>query len=112
MAFSRASGVLFHVTSLPGRFGIGDLGAEAREFIALLAAGGQTYWQILPLNPTDYGDSPYQCFSTFAGSALLIDPRKLETERFISAREIEETPGFSEGTADYGGAIEWKSTLL
>jgi 4-alpha-glucanotransferase len=111
MAFLRASGVLLHLTSLPGKFGIGDLGAEAREFIDLLAAGGQTYWQILPLNPTDYGDSPYQCFSTFAGNTLLIDPRKLEAEGFLSAQEIE-IPDFPEGTADYGGAIELKSVLL
>ncbi|HEV7645568.1 MAG TPA: 4-alpha-glucanotransferase [Pyrinomonadaceae bacterium] len=112
MAFLRASGVLLHLTSLPGRYGIGDMGAEARGFIDFLAAGGQTYWQILPLNPTDYGDSPYQCFSTFAGNTLLIDPAKLEAEGFLSAEEIEEIPGFSEGTADYGGAIELKSVLL
>ncbi len=101
-----------HLTSLPGRFGIGDMGAEAREFIDFLASGGQTYWQILPLNPTGYGDSPYQCFSTFAGNTLLIDPVKLEAEGFLSAREIDEIPGFSEGMADYGGAIELKSALL
>jgi 4-alpha-glucanotransferase len=112
MAFPRASGVLLHLTSLPGRFGVGDLGGEARKFIDFLAAGGQTYWQVLPLNPTDYGDSPYQCFSTFAGNTLLIAPEKLEAEGFLSAGELSEIPDFPQGTADYGGAIGLKSALL
>ena len=72
MPFPRSSGVLLHPTSLPGRFGIGDLGAEALDFLDLLAAAGQRLWQVLPLGPTGYGDSPYQCFSAFAGNPLLI----------------------------------------
>ena len=72
MSSSRSSGVLLHPTSLPGRFGIGDLGASAFEFIDLLAAAGQRLWQVLPLGPTGYGNSPYQCFSAFAGNPLLI----------------------------------------
>src|SRR6187549_3089625 len=72
MSFPRASGVLLHPTSLPGRYGIGDLGPAAFEFIDLLASGRQRIWQVLPLGPTGYGDSPYQCFSSFAGNPLLI----------------------------------------
>ena len=78
MSSSRSSGVLLHPTSLPGRFGIGDLGASAFEFIDLLAAAGQRLWQVLPLGPTGYGNSPYQCFSAFAGNPLLIAPRRVD----------------------------------
>src|SRR5882757_2742885 len=112
MAFSRASGILLHLTSLPGPFGIGDLGDEAYKFIDFLAAGGQTYWQVLPLNPTDYGDSPYQCFSTFAGNTLLISPQKLADEGFISPDELAASPEFTEGWADYGGVLQFKQMLL
>jgi 4-alpha-glucanotransferase len=112
MAFPRASGILLHLTSLPGRFGVGDLGDEARNFIDLLAAGGQTYWQILPLNPTGYGDSPYQCFSTFAGNTLLISPQKLAEEGFLSSGEVADVPDLPEGSADFGRALEIKGALL
>src|ERR1700730_6684460 len=77
MSFPRASGILLHPTSLPGSFGIGDLGDEAYAFVDFLAASGQSLWQVLPLGPTGYGDSPYQCFSAFAGNTLLISPRRL-----------------------------------
>ena len=75
--FPRASGVLLHPTSLPGRLGIGNLGAGARRFVDWLAAHGQSVWQVLPLGPTTYGDSPYQTLSAFAGNPLLIDPDAL-----------------------------------
>ena len=77
MAFRRSSGVLLHPTSLPGGYGIGDLGPAALEFVDLLAAGKQRLWQVLPLGPTGYGDSPYQCFSAFAGNPLLISLDRL-----------------------------------
>ena len=77
MRFPRSSGILLHPTSLPGRYGIGDLGAEARRFVDFLAAAGQTLWQVLPLGPTGYGDSPYQCFSARAGNPLLISLESL-----------------------------------
>jgi len=70
--FPQRSGILVHVTSLPGGHGIGDLGESAHEFIDFLAGSGQKIWQVLPLNPTGYGDSPYQCFSAFAGNPLFI----------------------------------------
>ncbi|MFN8091555.1 MAG: 4-alpha-glucanotransferase [Vicinamibacteria bacterium] len=68
----RLAGILLHPTSLPGRYGIGDLGPEATEFLDFLAGTGQRLWQVLPLGPTGYGDSPYQCFSAFAGNPLLV----------------------------------------
>jgi len=77
MTAQRASGILLHPTSLPSPFGIGDFGAEARAFIDFLHDAGQTLWQILPLTPTGYGDSPYQSISAFAGNTLMIDPRGL-----------------------------------
>src|SRR5438445_122667 len=77
MRFPRASGILLHPTSLPGRFGIGDLGDEAYRFADFLDAGGQSLWQVLPLGPTGYGDSPYAGYSAFAGNALLISPERL-----------------------------------
>src|SRR5215475_12620226 len=68
----RSSGIVLHPTSLPGPFGIGDLGPEGRRFVDYLASAGQTLWQVLPLGPTGFGDSPYQCFSALAGNPLLI----------------------------------------
>ena len=72
MTFKRASGVLLHPTSLPGPYGIGDIGAAAFEWVNFLASAGCSIWQLLPLGPTGYGDSPYQCFSAFAGNPYLI----------------------------------------
>ena len=74
MSFSRASGILLHPTSLPGRFAIGDLGPAAYQFADFLVASGQRLWQVLPLGPTGYGDSPYACYSAFAGNTMLISP--------------------------------------
>ncbi len=77
MAFERASGILCHPTSFPSRFGIGDMGKGAWDFVDWLAAAKQQLWQVLPLGPTGYGDSPYQCFSAFAGNPMLISPEGL-----------------------------------
>ena len=87
MAFRRSSGVLLHPTSLPGGFGIGDLGPSAFEFIDLLASAGQRLWQVLPLGPTGYGDSPYQCFSAFAGNPLLISLERLIEDGLLTESE-------------------------
>ena len=73
----RASGILLHLSSLPGPYGIGTMGKCAYEFVDFLAAAGQKYWQILPLSPTGYGNSPYLAFSTFAGNPYFIDPERL-----------------------------------
>ena len=112
MSFPRASGILLHPTSLPGRFGIGDLGDQAYAFIDFLAAGAQTLWQVLPLGPTGYGDSPYQCFSAFAGNALLISPSKLAEDGLLSEDDIAAGPRFRPSRIDFGRVIEYKKALL
>ena len=81
----RASGILLHPTSLPGPYGIGDLGPEAYKFADFLVAAGQSLWQVLPLGPTGYGDSPYACYSAFAGNTLLISPDQLIKEGLLDA---------------------------
>src|SRR5918995_4343586 len=112
MRFDRSSGILLHPTSLPGRFGIGDLGDEAYAFIDFLAASGQTLWQVLPLGPTGYGDSPYQCFSAFAGNALLVSPERLVEEGFLKAADIEDVPAFDPDRVEFGRVIDHKNELL
>ncbi|MFW6161890.1 MAG: 4-alpha-glucanotransferase [Planctomycetota bacterium] len=112
MRSERAAGVLLHPTSLPGGFGIGELGEEARRFVDFLAAAGQSLWQILPLGPTGYGDSPYACFSAFAGNPLLLDLRRLADEGDIAHGELDAAPPFPDDTVDYGAVIGFKSRLL
>jgi len=90
MQLQRSSGILLHPTSLPGPFGIGTLGREAELFLDFLAAAGQSVWQILPLGPTGYGDSPYSAYSAFAGNPLLICPRQLVTAGELLATELED----------------------
>ena len=82
----RASGILLPVSSLPSKYGIGCFSTEAYEFVDQLVRAGQKYWQILPLGPTGYGDSPYQSFSTFAGNPYFID-----LEAFVKAGYLEES---------------------
>jgi 4-alpha-glucanotransferase len=84
----RYSGILLHVTSLPSPHGIGDLGHSAFQFAEFLAASGQRLWQVLPLCPTGYGDSPYQCFSAFAGNPLLIDLNSLQEQGLLSHDDL------------------------
>jgi 4-alpha-glucanotransferase len=112
MKFPRRSGIVLHPTSLPGRFGIGDLGNEAYRFVDFLRDAGQTYWQVLPLNPTGYGDSPYLCFSALAGNPLLISPDKLVEQGHLTNSEIESTPAFPNERVDYGPVIQFKTDLL
>lgn len=107
----RSSGILLHPTSLPGPYGIGDFGDAAFHFIDFLATAGQTVWQVLPLGPTGYGDSPYSAFSAFAGNPLLISPLQLVAIGDLSAEEITCTPR-PEGQTDYGFAAEFKGRLL
>src|SRR4051795_11936032 len=110
MAFNRASGVLLHPTSLPGRFGIGDLGPSAFEFVEFLASAGQRLWQVLPLGPTGYGDSPYQCFSAFAGNPLLISLELLTEDGLLSEDEARQQP-FQPGDVDFPLVIAHRRTL-
>jgi 4-alpha-glucanotransferase len=112
MKFSRCSGILLHVTSLPGPHGIGDLGASAYEFVDLLVAAGQKLWQVLPLNPTGYGDSPYQGFSAFAGNPLLIDLDPLHDRGLLSKAELPQAPPALGERIDYGWVIEFKLGAL
>ena len=99
---NRAAGILLPVSSLPSPYGIGDFGKCAYEFIDWLKEAGQSYWQILPLGPTGYGDSPYQSFSTYAGNPYLIDLDALVEEGVLTKEEVEETDfGNREGTIDY-----------
>ncbi len=109
---TRASGILLHPTSLPGPCGIGDLGPAAYEFVDVLAAAGQSYWQILPLGPTGYGDSPYQTFSAFAGNPLLVSPQGLVEDGLLPAGALDDAPLFSAERVDYGRAIPYKTRLL
>ena len=92
MAFPRTSGILLHPTSFPGPYGIGDLGGPARQFIDFLANSGQRLWQILPLGPTDYGNSPYMSFSSSAGNPLLISVDVLVSEGLLSGEDLQGLP--------------------
>src|SRR5947207_3603960 len=106
----RAGGILLHPSSLPGPFGIGDLGPAAFAWIDTLAAAKQRWWQILPLGPTGYGDSPYQCFSAFAGNPLLISPELLVRDGLLQTGDLDgvDLPG---GRADYDAAKVLKDRL-
>ena len=112
MNFPRASGILLHPTSLPGDFGIGDLGPKAFEFVDFLVSSGQTYWQILPLGPTGYGDSPYQCFSAFAGNPLLISPELLAEDGLIDPETFRDKPVFESHRVDFAAVYDWKNSIL
>src|SRR6201993_1842738 len=112
MNFPRSSGILLHPTSLPGANGIGELGAEARAFIDFLRDAGQRIWQVLPLGPTGYGDSPYQCFSAFAGNPLLIGMDELVERGYLERSDLAQKPIFAENMVDFGAVIAWKLPLL
>src|SRR5262245_16818036 len=87
---ARSSGILLHPTSLPGPFGIGDVGPAARTWIEALAQAAQKWWQILPLGPTGYGDSPYQSFSAFAGNPFLVSPELLVEDGLLDESDLAE----------------------
>lgn len=109
MELPRAFGVLLHPTSLPGPWGCGVLGREARDFLDWLAAAGATFWQVLPLGPTGFGDSPYQSFSAFAGNPYLIDPADLVRRGWLPP---EPPPPAPPDRVDYGLLYRWKWGLL
>src|SRR5437762_8520075 len=97
----RSSGILLHPTSLPGPYGIGDLGPEAYKFADFVVAAGQHLWQVLPLGPTGYGDSPYACYSAFAGNALLISPERLISARLLTDEDLAAAPAFAATQVDF-----------
>ena len=109
----RESGILMHITSLPGPYGVGTMGKEAYRFVDFLKNAGQHYWQILPLTPTGYGDSPYQSCSTFAGNHYLIDLDMLIEEGLLKKSEVENRDWFwSETKTDYGRLYNNRLTVL
>ena len=112
MKFPRASGILLHPTSLPSPFGIGDLGPEAYGFADFLHETGQHIWQVLPLGPTGYGDSPYAGFSAFAGNPWLISPEKLVEHGYLKPSDLLNRPAFPQTQVDFGNVIPYKYSLL
>jgi len=111
MKFNRSSGLLLHPTSLPGNYGIGELGSAYR-WLDFLVEARQSVWQILPLGPTSYGDSPYQTTSVFAGNPLLIDLSNLANAGYISQTDLKNAPAFPEDRVDFKAVIDWKFPVL
>jgi 4-alpha-glucanotransferase len=112
MKFKRAAGILLHPTSLPGRYGIGDIGPQAHAWVDYLASTGCGLWQVLPLGPTGYGDSPYQSFSAFAGNPYIISPEALVEDGLLIAEDLEDKPDFHPNEVDFGSLIPWKLSVL
>ncbi len=112
MKYKRSSGILLHPTSLPGPYGIGDIGPRAHRWIEFLAGAGSALWQVLPIGPTGYGDSPYQCFSSFAGNPLLISPDALLKDDLLHPDDLYDHPCFPEDRVDFGQVIPWKMGVL
>ena len=112
MKFERSGGILLHPTSLSGPYGIGDLGPQAYRFVDWLESTGCKLWQILPLGPTGYGDSPYQCFSAFAGNPYLISPDMLIQDGLLTQTDLISKPNFNASRVDFGLLIPWKLNLL
>lgn len=115
MRFPRASGILLHPTSLPGEYGIGNVGEPAYDFVDFLSTSGQRLWQVLPLGPTGYGDSPYQSFSAFAGNHLLISLAELVSEGLLASSDLNTAlPSVSPSPdrVDYGTVIDFKQAVL
>jgi 4-alpha-glucanotransferase len=108
----RRSGLLLHLSSLPGKYGIGDLGPEAFKFIDQLATARQSIWQILPIGPTGYGDSPYQSFSSFAGNPLFVSPEWLVEEGLLPGSTLENAPRFPAGRVDFERVTPWRMEVL
>jgi len=112
MRFPRASGVLLHPTSLPGPSGIGDLGDGAYRFIDFLAVSGMHLWQVMPLGPTGYGDSPYAALSAFAGNPLLLSLERLVAAGLLDGADLAARPAFDDARVEYGPVISYKTRLL
>lgn len=112
MKFKRSSGILLHPTSLPGPFGIGEIGPAAKEWLDFLDQTGCGLWQVLPLGPTGYGDSPYQCFSAFAGNPYLVSIEELLRTGLLTSADLEEMPDFPDERVDFGSLIPWKLKIL
>jgi 4-alpha-glucanotransferase len=112
MHLSRSAGILLHPTSLPGPWGIGCAGEVARRFVDFLAEAGQSLWQILPLGPTGYGDSPYACFSAFAGNAYLLDLERLAAEGDLERGDLDDATAFPGDRVDFGAIFAHRTGVL
>lgn len=112
MNWGRTGGVLLHISSLPGKYGIGELGSGAFRFADWLAEAGQHVWQILPIGPTGYGQSPYQLFSAFAGNPLFISLDTLMERGWLTPDDIGPVPRFAEESVEFDRVIPWKTTIL
>ncbi len=112
MNFPRSSGILLHPTSLPGRFGIGDLGPAAYDFADFLEASRQSLWQVLPLGPTGQGNSPYACYSAFAGNTLLISLEQLVADGLLSNEYLDAAPEFPNERVDFEAVHKYKDAML
>jgi 4-alpha-glucanotransferase len=112
MKFERSGGILLHPTSLPSPYGIGDLGPGAFRWVDWLTAASCKLWQILPLGPTGYGDSPYQCFSAFAGNPYLISPDLLLEDGLLKHDDLEDMPRWDPRHVDFGFLYRWKPALI
>ena len=108
----RAAGVLLHPTSLPGHYGIGDLGNELIAFLDWAAAAGMRIWQVLPLNPPGYGASPYGCLSSFAGNPLLISPQRLLQDDLLDVDDVAQVPAFDNEHVEFDRVEPYKLALL
>ena len=108
---SRSSGIILHPTSLAGPVGVGDIGPAAYRFLDFLTQAGQSLWQVLPLGPTGYGDSPYACFSSFAGNPLLVSLETLVSWGLLSIDDLRGVPPANRERVDYGEVIAWKIPL-
>jgi 4-alpha-glucanotransferase len=108
----RMSGIFLHPTSLPSKFGIGDLGKNAQRFIDYLHKGRQKIWQILPLGPTGYGNSPYQCFSAFAGNHLLISLANLIEMKLLKEENLEVNEDFPDSEVDFEKVENFKNKIF
>jgi 4-alpha-glucanotransferase len=108
----RAAGIFLHPTSLPSRFGIGDLGESAMQWIDILAESKQRFWQVCPLGPTGFGNSPYQCLCSFAGNPLLISPERLFQIELLTSEELMAFPMLPSDRVDFGTVIVEKEKLL
>lgn len=112
MDFKHTSGILMHVSSLPGRFGIGDLGPQAYAWVDFLAQSGTRWWQTLPLGPTGYGDSPYASYSSFAANPNLISPEAMVADGLLDEEHLKSAPEFPTEKVDFTRVIEWKRGLF
>jgi 4-alpha-glucanotransferase len=112
MRFPRSSGVLLHPTSLPAKYGIGDLGPQAYRFVDFLSQTGQLWWQVLPLGPTGGMNSPYQSHSSFAGNPLLISPDALIEQGWLNKADLPARPDFPRERVDFVAVRQFKSACL